>query len=237
VGSRVERVGIECCQLVIERNVERAGAFRGSGCILSGDAEGDEGFGRRSEWRVAVTARKQPVSALEMQPVPVIDAISGWPFAIAITVSPSETWSTGPVTDATTSSCFAAWRASSDGSPPPAIDSTPRTSASTPTSVATSPALPRSTVTSISSRIRFAVSVRYVVAPAPTGSSTTGMPRAFATRPAMSIASTQCGESVPMLRTSAPAIAAISSTSSRACAITGSAPSASVAFAVSFITT
>ena len=85
--------------------------------------------------------------------------------------------------------------------------------------------------------MRFAVSVRYVVAPAPTGSSTTGTPRSFAARPASSIASTQCGESVPMFSTSAPAIATISSTSSRACAITGSAPSASVAFAVSFITT
>ena len=63
------------------------------------------------------------------------------------------------------------------------------------------------------------------------------MPRSFAARPAASIASTQCGDSVPMFRTSAPASATISSTSSRACAITGSAPSASVAFAVSFITT
>ena len=63
------------------------------------------------------------------------------------------------------------------------------------------------------------------------------MPFAFAARPAASIASTQAGESVPMLITSAPAIATISSTSSRACAITGSAPSASVAFAVSFMTT
>ena len=40
-----------------------------------------------------------------------------------------------------------------------------------------------------------------------------------------------------MLRTSAEARPTISSTSSGACAITGSAPSASVAFAVSFMTT
>jgi hypothetical protein len=40
-----------------------------------------------------------------------------------------------------------------------------------------------------------------------------------------------------MLSTSAPARLTISSTSSRAWAITGSAPSASVAFAVSFMTT
>jgi hypothetical protein len=61
--------------------------------------------------------------------------------------------------------------------------------------------------------------------------------RVVAAVPARSIASIQCGDSVPMLSTSADASRAISSTSSLACAITGSAPSASVAFAVSFITT
>ena len=40
-----------------------------------------------------------------------------------------------------------------------------------------------------------------------------------------------------MLSTSAPATEAISSTSSTACAITGSAPRARVALAVSFMTT
>ena len=62
--------------------------------------------------------------------------------------------------------------------------------------------------------MRFAVSVRSVVAPAPTGSSTTGTPAAFAAFAASSIASIQCSDSVPMLSTSAPATAAISSTSS-----------------------
>ena len=81
------------------------------------------------------------------------------------------------------------------------------------------------------------MSVRYAVAPAPTGSRTTGIPRALAALPASSIASIHCSESVPMLSTSADASPTISSTSSRACAITGSAPSASVAFAVSFMTT
>ena len=56
-------------------------------------------------------------------------------------------------------------------------------------------------------------------------------------RSAAHIASTQRSESVPMLSTSASAIPTISSTSSSACAITGSAPIASVAFAVSFMTT
>jgi len=63
------------------------------------------------------------------------------------------------------------------------------------------------------------------------------MPRADAAFPALSIDSIQGLESVPMLSTSALARPTISSTSSSAWAITGSAPSASVAFAVSFITT
>ena len=46
-----------------------------------------------------------------------------------------------------------------------------------------------------------------VVAPAPTGSSTTGTPARFAARPASSIDSTQASESVPMLSTSAEAAA------------------------------
>src|ERR671936_1956961 len=83
-----------------------------------------------------LTARKQPVNALAMQPVPVTAASSSWPFATVSTELPSETWSTSP-------------------------------------------------------RILLAVSVRYRVAPAPTGSSTTGTPPPFAAFPASSIASTQ----------------------------------------------
>ena len=63
------------------------------------------------------------------------------------------------------------------------------------------------------------------------------MLRSFAASPARIIASIQSSESVPMLSTSAPARPTISRTSSLACAITGSAPSARIAFAVSFITT
>jgi hypothetical protein len=100
------------------------------------------------------------VTAVDMHPVPVIDASSGCPFATARTRSPSDTWSTGPVTDATRPSVLAVAHASSAGSAPVVTDSTPRTSAWTPTRVATSPAFPRSTATSTSWRIRFAVSVR-----------------------------------------------------------------------------
>ena len=81
------------------------------------------------------------------------------------------------------------------------------------------------------------VVVRYVVAPAPTGSSTHGMPRAPAVRTAFSIAVTQAGESVPIFTTSAAEIATNSSTSSLAWIMAGEAPSASRAFAVLFITT
>ena len=216
--------------------MERARPGRAARRVLAGDAEGLQRLDAASSGSPD-EARNAAVIAVDMQPVPVTAASKASPLATATSRSPSETWSTGPVTEATTSSVRAASRASSPGSPPAAIDSTPRTSAATPTSVATSPALPRSTVTSTSSRIRRAVSVRYVVAPAPTGSRTTGIPRSFAAFPAASIASTQGGESVPMLIASAPASPTISSTSSRACAMTGSAPSASSAFAVSFMTT
>jgi hypothetical protein len=49
--------------------------------------------------------------------------------------------------------------------------------------------------------------------------------------------STHAALSVPMLSTSAPAMPAISSTSSMAWAITGEAPTASSALAVVFMTT
>jgi hypothetical protein len=103
--------------------------------------------------------------------------------------------------------------------------------------VAISAELPRTTAIRRSASSRREVSVRYVVAPAPTGSSTTGTPARLAARPARTIDSTQSSESVPMLSTSAEAALAISSTSCSACAITGSAPRASVALAVSFMTT
>ena len=173
-----------------------------------------------------------------MQPVPVIVASIGSPFAIAADRSPSETWSTGPVTEATTPSVRAASRASAGNvgdtadrldSPHLGLDSDERgdlarvAAEHRDVDLAENPAR----------RSRCGTTV----APAPTGSSTTGTPRAFAARPAASIASTQWDESVPMFSTSAPANPTISSTSSGACAITGSAPSASVAFAVSFMTT
>ncbi len=99
------------------------------------------------------------------------------------------------------------------------------------------PRFPRTTAIGNSARSRSAVAVRKRVAPAPTGSSTIGMFCAAAARPAMRIASVFVGESMPRLRTSACAAAAISATSSGASAITGRAPNASVTFATSFATT
>ncbi len=116
-------------------------------------------------------------------------------------------------------------------------ESTPLTLPPVPARTPISPAFPFRTATSRESRSRQAVSVRNRVAPAPTGSRMTGMPRTFARRPAMSIASTCPCESVPMLRTRAPAAETISATSSGASAITGAAPAEIVMFAQSLIVT
>src|SRR5512132_3380186 len=105
-------------------------------------------------------ARKQPVTAVAIQPVPLTVPRSSWPFETAITRSPSETLSVGPVTAATQPSATAASVASSSAESSAPIDSTPRISAFRPASVAISAALPRTTAMSSSSRSRLAVSVR-----------------------------------------------------------------------------
>src|SRR5438105_15629429 len=105
------------------------------------------------------TARKQPVIAVAMQPVPVTVPSSSWPFAIAQPRWPSETWSTGPVTAATHPSTRAAASASSGPAAAP-TDSTPRISAPLPARVAIPAAMPRTTAISSLSSSRRAVSVR-----------------------------------------------------------------------------
>ncbi len=75
------------------------------------------------------------------------------------------------------------------------------------------------------------------MAPAPTGSSTQGMPSAAARSAARSMAATQGGDRVPMFTVSAEEIATNSSTSSAACTIAGDAPMASSAFAATSIAT
>ena len=107
--------GVERGERVVERDVERAGAVRPPRRVLAGHAERDRAPRRPRAAVGRSTARKQPVIADDMQPVPVIGASSGWPFATATTRSPSETWSTGPVTDATSPSWARRLRASSAG--------------------------------------------------------------------------------------------------------------------------
>ncbi len=84
--------------------------------------------------------------------------------------------------------------------------------------------MPRKTLTRVSVSICKAALVRRPVAPAPAGSSTSGLPRVFACFPALSIAATRAGLRVPILSVTAPASAAISSTSSAASAMAGDAP-------------
>ena len=128
---------------VVETGVEAARAACADRGVLTGDAERSQRLDG-SVVRLVREARNAPVIAVDMQPVPLTMARSSCPLETADR-SPSETWSTGPVTEATRPSVRAASRASSAASPPAAIDSTPRTSASTPTSVAISPAFPRRT--------------------------------------------------------------------------------------------
>ena len=85
----------------------------------------------------------------------------------------------------------------------------------------------------ISAAIRF----RKGVAPAPTGSKTTGIPFALALRPASIMDSTLLTFNVPIFSTRAEDMAAISPTSSMASDMTGDAPMARHALAQSFTVT
>ena len=97
-------------------------------------------------------------------------------------------------------------------------------------------ALPRRTF-GASAKRSSVVRVRKAVAPAPTGSSTQGMPVATAFRAASDMLATQEWSSVPILTTRAADMAVNSSTSSGACTMAGEAPSARSTFAVQFMTT
>ena len=105
-------------------------------------------------------------------------------------------------------SCAAASAASSEP-----WESTPFTSPPIPDSTPISPALPLITVGRMDMRAS-AVSVRYAVAPAPTGSRSMGMPLEDAVRNATSIEPTVLALSVPMLTTVDDEIDTMSATSS-----------------------
>ena len=128
-------------------------------------------------------------------------------------------------------------RATLTGSPVRPPESTPRTVASAPAIQPISPAFPFKIAISSSSRSFRVLSVRSVVAPAPTGSSTIGIPHSLARFPAQIIAAIWSRVSVPILRTRAPAILTISATSSAAFVMTGAAPMQRVIFAQSLIVT
>jgi len=184
------------------------------------------------------TAQKAPINAVAEQPTPVMRVIHSWPFASLLQrCCASSTWSVAPlahtVPPVRKASAWAATRAS----PAAALLSTPRVRIAAPAELMISEPLPRITVIGTAPTRRSMAWLRYGVAPAPTGSSTRGMPRAAAARSARSMDWTQYGSSVPMLTTRAWAIAAMSSTSSWACAITGAAPAASSTLALKLITT
>ena len=131
----------------------------------------------------------------------------------------------------------ASWRAAPKASLLKAELSTPLLLTPASTKAIISLALPRMMVgwqTRISSRH---ASVRALVAPAPTGSSTIGIPLRDAAAPAILIPSSQASSKVPIFSTRAPAMDVISSTSRGQCAMTGEAPMARSALAELFITT
>ena len=84
---------------------------------------------------------------------------------------------------------------------------------------------------------RAVVSLRSADAPAPTGSSTTGTPAWLARLPASTIDSTVRALSVPMFKTSAPAMEAMSPASAISSAMMGDAPTANTIFATSLTVT
>ena len=146
---------------------------------------------------------------------------------------PSVTTSSAPVAATVAPDPLASSRARSTTSRTSAVASTPRTAPLLPVSAATSPALPRTPVHRTSASRRQISEDRNELVPAPTGSRTTGMSSAFARLPARTIASAAEAVKVPVFRTSAPACATTSSTSSAARAITGAAPRARVMLATS----
>ena len=141
-----------------------------------------------------------------------------------------------PLIVTTVSKLRASFFPPSSAEPDESVLSTPRVARFASESARISDALPRTTA-GFTPRSCSAVEVRSAVAPAPTGSSTHGLPSVRACAAARRMPVTHEGESVPMLITSAWAIETNSSTSSLACTMAGEAPIASSAFAVLFITT
>ena len=187
---------------------------------------------------------QQPTTTAVMQPEPVMRVMSGSPLLTAQAPLGWATISMRPLT--TTMASVAVLRSWAMRAAAPRFSSETRTpsSASTPRAVAFSPArkriselLPLMTVKRTScSRVR-RVSLRRSEAPAPTGSSTTGIFRALARLPAASMEATVRALSVPMLMTSAELRLTICSTSAASSAIMGEPPAARIMLAQSLTVT
>lgn len=172
-----------------------------------------------------------------MHPPPETFSSMRVPLRRPTTLSPSETKSSGPVAATTRSRSSARAFTALAVPSPPATESTPLIVPADPISEAISPALPLITDTSTSSTILLATSVLRGVAPAPTGSRTTGMPRSLASLPASSMLSMVLRFSVPMLSTTADAAGTMPLTSSISSVITGEPPQQMHALATSFTVT
>ena len=195
-----------------------------------------------SSGQSGLAAAKAPARQESWHPVPVTSPIMGWPLRMQKTCCPSLTRSTAPLMAATAPvrraksrtsaqqpsrlSRVTVWAASTPWAPP-----WPRARASI------SERLPRMTVNRTSRSSCRAVSVRRREAPAPTGSSTTGMPRALAVLPQATMAGMVPRCRVPRFSTSPAAWAVISGASSGSSAIMGEAPQASSRLAQSLAVT
>ena len=155
----VDRGRIERREGVVEAGVEAAWTFASRAASSPATPKATSASAAAASGASGRTARKQPVTVVDMQPVPVIrETARGRSRSRAC--GPRRRRGRRLRSPTRRPRASAPPRASSAGSPPASIDSTPRTSASAPTSVAISPGFPRRTATSVASRIRRAVSVR-----------------------------------------------------------------------------
>ena len=197
----------------------------------------------------AAQAAYAPVTAEAEQPMPVTSGMREEPPSTMSVLSPSVMKSRSPLMLTTQAKRSARRRAESTASRLSFRLSTPlvlgesagegrrsalRISAAR---AMISEALPRTICGRTMSRRRREASVRRREAPAPTGSSTTGLPLARMSFPASSMLSSHGASSVPILRTRAESMSVRSSSSSGAWAMSGEAWAARRALAVTFITT
>ena len=183
-----------------------------------------------------------PASEVSIHPAPVMRRSSSLPPHSTAVRFPSVITSIAPVSSTTVPVRCAKSRSHAADSARLSSSMRSLRSASTPLSCPVPPAsarisdtLPRMTETRPSARSFAHISPRKWLAPAATGSSTTGWPSFFAVPAARSMAS--CARTAPMLRTSEEACAVISSTSRSSCAMIAVPPAARMIFAQSLTVT